>query len=133
MQRSQLILGGLVSGPVVNWPRPLMKRILGAPAAWADVPDFTIEPRGLAGASNILLACWQIEQLIVLVDLLEVILDRLQVILGWLPMTDRSLHRSMAGRSFRVDLRSRSVHNGHRRRQHNHSSEDRAHGPAPLG
>src|SRR5271168_1360274 len=133
MQRSQLILGGLVIGPVVDWPRPLMNRILGAPAAWADVPDFTIEPRGLAGAGNIILACRQIEQLIVLVDLLEFILGRLQLILGWLLMTDRSLHRSIAGRSFRADLRLRSVHDGHGRRQHNHSSENRAHGPAPLG
>jgi hypothetical protein len=90
-----------------------MKRILGAPATWADIPDFTIEPRGLAGASNIILACRQIEQLIVLVDLLKFILGRLQLILGWLPMTDLSLHRSMAGRSFGVDLRSRSIHNGH--------------------
>src|ERR1700758_2912644 len=123
MQRSQLILGGLVIGPVVNWPRPLMKRILGAPAAWADIPDLTIEPWGLAGTGNIILAWWQIKQLIVLVDLLELILPRLQVILGWPPMTDRSPHRSIAGRPFRVDLRSRSVHNGHGRRQHNHSSE----------
>src|SRR3984885_14579441 len=106
MQRSQLILGGLVIEPVVDRPRPLMKRILGAPATWADIPDFTIEPRGLAGASNIILACRQIEQLIVLVDLLKFILGRL-------PMTDLSLHRSMAGRSFGVDLRSRSIHNGH--------------------
>ena len=112
MQRSQLILGGLVTEPVVDWPRPLTNRILGVPAAWADVPDFTIEPRGLAGASNIILACRQIEQLIVLFDLLEVILGRLQLILGWLPMTDRSLRRSLAGRSFRGERRSRSVHNG---------------------
>src|ERR1700761_7197503 len=111
MQRPQLILGGLVVEPVVDWPRPLMKRILGAPAAWANVPDFTSEPRGLAGASNIM-ACWQIEVTIVLFDLLKIILGRLQLILSWLLMSDRSLHRSIAGGSFRVDLRLRSVHNG---------------------
>jgi hypothetical protein len=102
------------------------RRIVGAPAAWADVRDFTIErgvilpdPVGqgvflrseLTGSSNLVLACRQIELLIVLVDLLEVILGRLQVILGWLPMTDRSLHSSIAERSLGLDLRLRSVHN----------------------
>ena len=43
MQRSQVILGGLVLEPLVDRPRPLMnRRILGAPAGWADVRDFTI-------------------------------------------------------------------------------------------
>lgn len=102
-----------------------MSRILGAPAAWADIPNFTIEPRDLTGASNFIVARRQVEQPIVLVDLLE-------FIPGWMLMTARSLRRSVAGRSFRVDLRSRSVYNRHRRGQHNHSSEDRAHGPAPL-
>src|SRR5271166_2790349 len=133
MQHSQLVLGGLLIGPVVDWPRPLMKRILGAPAAWADIPDFTIEPRGLAGASKIILACWQIQVLIVLVDLREVILGRLQLILSWLLMSYRSLHRSIARLSSGVLLRFGSVQKCHRRRQHNHSSEKRAHDPAPLG
>jgi hypothetical protein len=125
MQRSQLISGGLVFEPVVDRPRPLMnRRILRAPAGWADVRDFTIERRvilpdpvgqgvflrlDLAGSSNLVLACRQIELLIVLVDLLEIILSRLQVVLGSLPMTDRGPHRSIAGRS--LDLRLRSVHN----------------------
>jgi hypothetical protein len=61
----------------------------------------------LAGSSNLVLACRQIELLIVLVDLLEIILGRLQVVLGSLPMTDRGPHRSIAGRS--LDLRLRSV------------------------
>ncbi len=129
MQRSQLILGGLVIEPFVDRPPPLMnrRRILGAPAAWADVPDFFIEPRvilldplgqgvflgvDLAGAGNIVLACRQMKVPIVLFDLLKIILGPLQVILGWLPMTDRSLHRSIAGRPLGVDLRLRSVHNG---------------------
>ena len=70
---------------------------LGAPAAWADVPDFTTRPGAKlldlpsqilfpgvdpAGADNIVLACRQIEVLIILFDLLEVILGGLQVILG---------------------------------------------------
>jgi hypothetical protein len=102
------------------------RRILGAPAGWADVRDFTIERRVIlpdpvgqgvffgrerAGASNSVLACRQIELLIVLVDLLEITLGRLQVMLGWLPMPDRSLHRSIAGRF--LHLRLRSVHNRH--------------------
>jgi hypothetical protein len=91
MQRSQLISGGLVFEPVVDRPRPLNRRILRAPAGWADVCDFTIERRvilpdpvgqgvfvrlDLAGSSNLVLACRQIELLIVLVDLLEIILGR---------------------------------------------------------
>ncbi|HXO68496.1 MAG TPA: hypothetical protein VN838_05995 [Bradyrhizobium sp.] len=38
MQRSQLIPGGLVIEPVVDWPRPLMKRrrILGNPRLCHD-------------------------------------------------------------------------------------------------
>jgi hypothetical protein len=38
MQRSQLVLGGLVIEPVVDWPRPLMKRgrILGNPGLYQD-------------------------------------------------------------------------------------------------
>ena len=103
MQRSQLILGRLVIETVVDRPRPLMnRRILPAPAAWADVLDLTIEPRMVMLDS--ILACPQVELLIVLVDLLEVILGRLQVVLGWLPMTDRGLHRSIAGRSLDVIL-----------------------------
>jgi hypothetical protein len=62
-------------------------RALGS-AAWADVPDLTIKPHtilvdvlsqilflgvDLAGANNIVLACRQIEVLIVLADLLKVI------------------------------------------------------------
>jgi hypothetical protein len=44
MQRFQLILGGLVFESVVDRPPPLMnRRILDAPAGWADVHDFTIE------------------------------------------------------------------------------------------
>ena len=99
--------------PVVHRPPPLMnrRRILRAPAAWADVPDFTIEPRIVMLKS--VLACRQIELMIVLVDPPEVILGRLQVILGWAPMTDRSLHRGIAGRSLGVIPRLRSVHNGH--------------------
>src|ERR1700722_17373321 len=128
MQRSQVILGGVVREPLVDRSRPLMnRRILGAPAGWADVQDFTIERRAilpdpvgqgvfvrsdLAGPSNLILACRQIELLIFLVDLLEVILGRLLVILCWLPMTDRSLHRSIAGRSLGLDLRWRNIHNG---------------------
>jgi hypothetical protein len=46
MQRSQFILGGLVIVTVVDWRWPAMNRsILGAPAAWADVLDFIIDPR----------------------------------------------------------------------------------------
>jgi hypothetical protein len=38
MQRSQLILGGLVIEPVVDWPQPLTKRrrILGNPRLCQD-------------------------------------------------------------------------------------------------
>jgi hypothetical protein len=38
MQRSQLVLGGLVIEPVVDWPRPLMKRrrILSNPGLCQD-------------------------------------------------------------------------------------------------
>ena len=112
------------------------RRILGAPAAWADVDDFTIEARvilldllgqgvflrsDLAGASNLVLGCRQIEQLIVLVEVLQVILGRLQAILGWTPITDRSLHRAIAERSLGVDLRLHSVQAApcvaHRRRR----------------
>jgi hypothetical protein len=104
--------------PALDPPRPLMNRgILGASAAWADVGYFAIErcvippdPVGqgvflrsdLADSSNLVTACRQIELLIVLVDLLEVILGRLQVILAWLPMTDRSLHRSIVAGVFGV-------------------------------
>src|ERR1700751_3630461 len=111
----------------VDRPRPVMNQpILRAPAGWADVRDFTIERRVVlpdpvgqsvffgrerAGASNSVLACRQMELLIVLVDLLEVTLGRLQVIPGWLPMPDRSLHRSIAGRF--LHLRLPSVHNRH--------------------
>jgi hypothetical protein len=127
MQRSQVILGGLVFESVVDRPPPLMnRRILRASAGWADVQDFTIEPlvilpdpagqgvfhrSELARSSNLVLACRLIQLLIVFVDLLEVILHRLQVILGWLPVTDRGLHRPIAGRS--LDLRLRSVYNRH--------------------
>jgi hypothetical protein len=70
------------------------RRILRAPAAWADVVDCTIEQRVVlldplgqgvffsrerAGASNTVLACRQIELMIVLVDPLEVIPGRSQV------------------------------------------------------
>jgi hypothetical protein len=116
MQRSQVSLGWLVIEPIMDRPSPVTnrRRILGAPAAWADVCDFTIEPRvvlldplgqgvfprwDLAGPSNIFVTCRKIELLIVLVDLLEVIVGRLKVTLGWLPMTNRSLHRSIARRS----------------------------------
>jgi len=125
MQRSQLILGGSVFEPVVDRPRPAMnRRILVAPAGWADVRDFPIERRvilpdpvgqgvflrlDLARSGNLVLACREIDLLIALVDLLAVILGRLQVIPSWLPMTDRSLRGSIAGRS--LDLRLRSVHN----------------------
>jgi hypothetical protein len=129
MQRFQLILGGLVSESVMDRPPPLMnRRILDAPAGWADVQDFTIELRvilldpvgqgvflrlDLAGSSNLVLACRQIELSIVPVDLLDVILGRLQIILGWALMTDVSPHRAIAGQSLQVGLRLRSVHNGY--------------------
>jgi hypothetical protein len=107
---------GLAIEPVVDWRRRLMKRRILAPAACADAPDFTTKPRAflldllgqilllgadLAGASNIVLACRQIEVPIGFFDLLEIILGGLQdipfglqVILGWAPMTDRSLHEA---------------------------------------
>ena len=130
MQRSQLILSWLVVEPVVDRPPPLMgrRRMFGATAAWADVPDFTIELRVVlldllgqgvfvrrdrAGASDAILACRQIELMIVLVDFLEVIARRPQVILGRLSMTDQSVHRSIDRRSLRVCLRLRSAYNGH--------------------
>jgi hypothetical protein len=95
MQRSQFILGWLVIEPVVDRPSPLMnwRRILSAPAAWADVPDFTIEPRIVlldllgqgvffgrdrAGAGNTVQACRQIELTVVLADPFEIILGPLQ-------------------------------------------------------
>jgi LysR substrate binding domain len=43
MQRSHLISGGLVLEPAVDRPRPLTnRRILRAPAGWADIRYFTI-------------------------------------------------------------------------------------------
>lgn len=102
--------------PVVDRPRPLMnRRILGASTAWADVRYFTIKSRvippdpvgqgvffrlDLAGSNNIALACRQM-------------LGRWQAILGRLPMTDRSLHRSIAGGFLGLDLRLRKTHNGY--------------------
>src|ERR1700722_6675124 len=95
MQRSQVILGGVVREPLVDRSRPLMnRRILGAPAGWADVQDFTIERRavlpdpvgqGVFVRSDLpapVISSWpcrQIELLIFLVDLLEVILSQPRV------------------------------------------------------
>jgi hypothetical protein len=81
------------------------RRILGAPAGRADVCDFTVELRVIlldpvgqsvflgwdrAGASNVL-GRRQIELMIIPVDLLDVVLGRLQIILGCALMTDVSL------------------------------------------
>ena len=104
--------------PALDPPRPLMnRRILGASAAWADVGYFAIErcvilpdPVGQGVFRRLDLAG---SRLIVLVDLLEVILGGLQVILARLPMTDRSLDRSIVAGSLGLDLRLGNIHNGH--------------------
>jgi hypothetical protein len=130
MQCFQVGSGWLAIEPVVDGPRPLTNRgrILDGPAAWADVRDFTIEQRvvlldsprqrvfpewDLAGAGKISLTRRQIEFMIVVVDLLEVIPGRLEFAPGWLPMTDRRLHQSIARRYLEACLRLRSIHNGH--------------------
>jgi hypothetical protein len=104
----------------------MRRRLLEASAGWADVRYFAIErcvilpdPVGQvvflgserAGSGDIVLACRQIELPICLVDLLEVILGRLQAILRRLPMTDWRLHRD--GRPLGLGLRFGEIHNGH--------------------
>jgi hypothetical protein len=62
----------------------------------------------LPDANHTVLPCRRVELLIALVDLLKVILGRLQVILSWFPMTDQSLPIAIAGKSLGVLLRLRS-------------------------
>src|SRR5580698_3631311 len=91
-------------------------RCADSSATWADIGQ-TIKPRiilldpprqivfpgvDLVSANSLVLAC-----------------------LDWLPMADDGLHVG-------VFLRLGSVHNRHRCRQHNNSSKNRAHDPAPF-
>src|ERR1700739_44358 len=53
------------------------------------------------------------------------------IVLGWLPMTDWSLHIARAGSVWGLILCFRRKRNGGRRREHDHCGENRTHSHAP--
>jgi hypothetical protein len=110
-------------------------------AASADPSELTIEPiiflldhltqgvflgLDLVGAYNIVLGWWEFEFLIVLLNS--------GIILGLLPTIDRSLHLhiiAIAGVDLGVCLDFSTMHTSGGHRQHDNSSENRAHGRTP--
>jgi hypothetical protein len=82
----------------------------------------------LVGARDIVPGC-QIVQLIVRLDL--DLVCTVDIVLGWLPMTDRSLQIAIAGVDFGAILGFRRKHNGGCPQEDDHSNQNRVHGHAP--